>query len=325
MQGFLAYKEPGGQIQSGRGDWQETNFSKLNTDGFFVSDFKKDKCYVFEKESSNAPTYQDVFHFRAKNNLFFIDRSEYINDLRTMIRDFSESGLRKAVISRILHMPSESEQSPLDIFNELTDLYGEEAFIYLISSPFFGTWVGATPEVLLKGEKSGLNSMALAGTKHREEDPWTEKEYEEQKMVADYVKDTILRINPESFRSSELKTVKSGSVYHLRKDFFFDMNTQKWPELINQLHPTPAVCGLPADDAQKRIRKIEKHDRSLYTGLIGFRENDVISLYVNLRCMEILEDGYALYVGGGITADSVPEKEWEETNAKSQTLKKVIR
>jgi isochorismate synthase len=96
-------------------------------------------------------------------------------------------------------------------------------------------------------------------------------------------------------------------------------------DFIAALHPTPAVCGYPKTKAARFILKKEKHDRRYYTGYLGpWRLNGEVGLYVNLRCMEIDPQQYTLYSGVGITARSVPENEWKETNNKAGTLLSAI-
>ena len=101
--------------------------------------------------------------------------------------------------------------------------------------------------------------------------------------------------------------------------------------LIRALHPTPAVCGLPRNIARDFIIKNENYNRSFYTGFLGElnlkKSNTAIQtsqLYVNLRCMEINHNKALIYVGGGITKDSIPKNEWKETVSKSETMKKVL-
>src|SRR6202021_687877 len=91
--------------------------------------------------------------------------------------------------------------------------------------------------------------------------------------------------------------------------------------LVSELHPTPAVCGIPLNDATQFIKETEGYDRGYYTGFLGPCNMDgKTELYVNLRCAELFADCINLYVGGGITKDSIPENEWEETEMKSKTL-----
>jgi len=92
-----------------------------------------------------------------------------------------------------------------------------------------------------------------------------------------------------------------------------------------QLHPTPAVCGLPAMDAKRELLLTEPHERRLYSGFLGpVKNNGSAQLFVNLRCMQIIGKKAYLYAGGGLTIDSELEKEWEETKNKAETMLAVI-
>ncbi len=99
--------------------------------------------------------------------------------------------------------------------------------------------------------------------------------------------------------------------------------------MIRRLHPTAAICGLPRQKAFEFIRMYEGYSRQYYTGFLGevnYPEPGSTSLMVNLRCMQLFpkEKKAWVYVGGGITSSSLPEKEWEETQAKSETMKRVF-
>ncbi|MGB7392970.1 MAG: chorismate-binding protein [Pricia sp.] len=116
--------------------------------------------------------------------------------------------------------------------------------------------------------------------------------------------------------------------------------------IVGALHPTPAVCGLPKKEALGFIIDNENYDREYYTGFLGElnlnterqrnknrkdQENQAYSsraktttLFVNLRCMKLTADRAQIFVGGGITKDSDPEGEWEETVAKSKTMLKIL-
>jgi isochorismate synthase len=102
------------------------------------------------------------------------------------------------------------------------------------------------------------------------------------------------------------------------------MDQQYWGDLIRSLHPTPAVCGLPREKALQLIEKHETHNRNLYAGLIGYKSKEELNVFVNLRCMQVTENDFLLYVGGGITDQSIPENEWNETENKAKTLMRVL-
>ncbi len=82
---------------------------------------------------------------------------------------------------------------------------------------------------------------------------------------------------------------------------------------------------MPQKEAQAYIDQHEGHDRSLYSGFLGECKTDgEVQLFVNLRCMQIMENELDLFIGGGITADSEPEEEWKETEQKATILKRFL-
>ena len=193
--------------------------------------------------------------------------------------------------------------------------------------------MGATPETLLEVNAMGIHTMALAGTQGVNNQPidqvkWGQKELQEQALVSEYIESLLDRFNISDFQKSGPSTYRAGNVYHLKTqyDIHQKLTSKKQRELIRELHPTPAVCGLPKGDALSLIHSIEPHDREYYAGYLGPVEGeDTLSLFVNLRSMKLLDNSIALYIGGGITPDSDPRKEWEETCLKAQTLLQVAK
>jgi isochorismate synthase len=95
--------------------------------------------------------------------------------------------------------------------------------------------------------------------------------------------------------------------------------------MISLLHPTSAVCGVPRDTALDFIGQYENYDRSFYSGFLGPVNMDGEShLYVNIRCMQLFQHQAFLYAGAGVTRESKPEKEWEETEIKINTLMDLL-
>tara|TARA_B100000508_G_scaffold141093_1_gene146652 strand:- start:176229 stop:177209 length:981 start_codon:yes stop_codon:yes gene_type:complete len=324
MSGFLAYKFPGSEKVVKSGKWEKTSMQELPEDHFFLTDFSKRNCYSFFPSNASTDMDKQTLFYNTMNDVFVANRNAYLNGLDVFIHEFEPRGIEKAVFSRINAVNRNGNDDPYELFENFAEKYGDEALVYLASDSKFGTWMGATPETLLHGGKLGIRSMALAGTKEDEETPWTDKEYHEQKLVADYVEEIIGSQSPDKFEKSEVETVKNGSVYHLRTNYSFEMPPYKWNGLIDALHPTPAVCGTPRELAYELIQTFEPHDRNFYTGLVGIKGLTNLEVFVNLRCMQVLDDHYALYVGGGITKDSDLASEWHETEIKSQTLLSVI-
>ena len=165
-----------------------------------------------------------------------------------------------------------------------------------------------------------FKTMALAGSKATDDkSAWKKKEIEEQEYVMRYIQDNLVELNID-FKQSELKTVVAGPVEHLQSTFIGKIESNKIAELVNKLHPTPAVCGIPKEKSKLLIQNTEKHFRADYTGFIGPVNNGDINLFVNLRSAIVTHNRMYLYIGGGITGDSIPEKEWKETELKAITL-----
>lgn len=191
--------------------------------------------------------------------------------------------------------------------------------VMLLDTPQTGTWIMATPEILLEQQKSLLRTMALAGTMPFSEGfpEWSEKNKHEQNIVERYIENIISPFCDKIIKDGP-QTVRAGNLMHLRTDFRFHLKSEvSTAELLAKLHPTPAVCGLPKDEAKEFIIKNESIDRKYYSGFAGpLNLNGETHLYVSLRCMNIVDNQYIVYAGGGIMNESVVEEEWKETELK---------
>ena len=190
------------------------------------------------------------------------------------------------------------------------------AMVMLFSTPLTGTWLVASPEILLDYQPPYFCTMALAGTMpHSEGLPtWSEKNQREQHVVEQYIADTLAPLAARIIKDGP-RTVQAGNLLHLRTDFrFVPREDVSLGQLLQSLHPTPAVCGLPKAEALDFIRHNESSARRYYTGFAGpLALNGETHLYVTLRCMEIADGKAILHAGGGIMPDSVLADEWRET------------
>ncbi|OGS71430.1 MAG: hypothetical protein A3F91_04795 [Flavobacteria bacterium RIFCSPLOWO2_12_FULL_35_11] len=213
------------------------------------------------------------------------------------------------------------------IFKKMLDAY-KNAFVYLWFHPAVGLWMGATPEKLLTSFEGNFKTMALAGTQKYTGTTkviWGNKEKQEQQYVTDFMLEN-LKESIEALEVTAPFTVQAGNLLHIRTDISGKLKSADSLEnLIKILHPTPAVCGLPKDVAAAFIMENEGYDRAYYSGYLGVLNiNESTNLFVNLRCMQLENKLASIYVGGGITSDSIPENEWEETVSKAEVMKKVL-
>lgn len=192
------------------------------------------------------------------------------------------------------------------------------ALVFFVHIPHVYTWAGATPELFLSVNENLAQSVSLAGTLHPDSnDEWGNKEREEQMFVTRYITDVFIKSGFVDVEVSGPETISFGLLQHL-KTTFQTANYLNSPlvTLIQALHPTPAVGGLPKKDGVDFILKNEKHERLWYSGFIGRMKKDKIDLFVNLRSMMVVNNAAVLYAGAGITAQSSPDAEWIETENK---------
>lgn len=251
-------------------------------------------------------------------------KKKHLQAVQQAIESIRTGKYQKLVISRSEKIKINTDF--ITIFQRLLATY-PTAMVYCWYHPQVGMWAGATPEKLFKTQGQQLATMALAATQayHEEvEAVWGAKEKEEQQLVTDYIL-TQLHHWVNSLRCNGPQTVRAGNLIHLKTDISGTLQPQARVGAIAQaLHPTPAVAGLPKEAAVAYILQ-NHHHRKFYTGFLGeINLQGTSDLYVNLRCMELTPDQATLYIGGGITADSVPEQEWYETVIKSMVMKKVL-
>ncbi len=253
-------------------------------------------------------------------------REIHMNLVSEAVRTIRESDLVKVVLARRFSVPFSG--SSTEVFDRLCDSY-PGAFCYLWSHPQTGTWMGATPESLMEYEDGTGSTTALAGTlKASGTTPpeWTTKEYNEQRLVTDFISQRIRNAGLD-MDIGPTRDARAGSLWHLQNRIEFRASADQAASLIGELHPTPAVCGLPVDTAKAYILKNENFDREYYTGYlgeVGLSGTGSFRLFVNLRCMQIRGQIAHIYVGGGITANSDPAAEWEEIQQKSLTVLRTI-
>jgi isochorismate synthase len=334
--------------------------------GFIVAPFeaamdriylKADYSFSFSKGNINEPTTSlEIFsglwlsnlvgkeaegrkkpqmHLNTTSQASTTDMDFFLRIVRDGIHEIEQGSFEKVVLSRTLAIELSNSFDISIAFQKLCALYSN-ALISFVSIPEKGSWLGASPELLVSVEnRRTFKTTALAGTQSFTEGvnlknvAWTQKDIEEQALVERYIISCFKKIRLREYEEHGPRTVVAGNLMHLKSDFTVDMLATNFPQLgsvmLQLLHPTSAVCGVPLDTSLEFIHKLEGYDRQLYTGYLGpVNFNDSIDIFVNLRCLQLLPQKAILYAGAGITQDSVPEKEWDETELKLNTLLRVI-
>lgn len=269
-----------------------------------------------------------------------LKKLEFMEQVAHSVKKIEDGHFQKVVLSRIDEQELLSDFDLLRSFDQLCANY-PHAFVAAIYVPALGdVWLCATPETLVSQDAAGIfRTISLAGTQSGldadgnillpSEARWSQKEIEEQAYVSRYIIECFKKIRLREYHENGPKTVLAGNLMHLKTEYWVDTNRYHYPGLITQmlnlLHPTSAVCGTPKEAALDWILQTEKHTRSLYSGYLGpINLDEATHLFVNLRTVQLTGNIARYYAGCGITEDSDPLKEWQETQMKCQTLQRVI-
>lgn len=254
------------------------------------------------------------------------DKADYSYLFNQFLKPLTDGEMKKVVLSRSKTIDREETFSPGRSFFNAVEKY-PYSYVYLLHTPQSGTWLGSTPEILLTGTKSEWHTVALAGTRYPNSGivTWDDKNLREQHLVTSYLLKQLssFHIAPEI---NGPYTIKAGNLAHLRTDFTFTIPDRSKPgTLLKALHPTPAVSGLPKNEAYQFIQDYEEQDRLYYTGFLGMLDTEgTTNIYVNLRCMHIEKNSLTLFAGSGLLASSSLDDEWEETEHKLRTMLDIV-
>lgn len=285
-----------------------------------------------EKEITCLEKKPLPFHYKKRNEY---NPGSYEALVAKSIQSIEAGVADKIVPSTFLDQPWTAEADALQAFDRFCAKY-PNAFVSLTSTPETGTWLGASPELLVTMDANGIfKTVALAGTQRYEEGmnlkqvAWTQKDIEEQAMVSRYIINCLKKVRVREYHEHGPRTVIAGSLLHLKTDYEVNTRDINFPMMgsvmLKLLHPTSAVCGMPHEPAFDFLKKNEGYEREMYAGYLGpvNIENET-SLFVNLRCVQLFQDKVRAYAGAGVIADSLPQKEKEEVELKLQSILKNI-
>ena len=335
---FVIYSKPNSSSIFAYLQQNETLYkvSDYSEKGFVFASFDEKQLVLIPENESKIISAKQL---EVTMNAVEIEDLSFDSEAKIQYEDLVEKGIqaikneefKKVVLSRS-EIVDVAKFDFITTFKYLIQLY-PTTFTYCFFHPEIGLWMGATPEQLLKASGNVFETTALAGTQKvtlEEEISWQQKEKDEQQYVTDFIIKRLREV-ATSVVVTDPYNIKAGSIWHIKTDIsgvLKDNSTLE--EVIDTLHPTPAVCGLPKKKAKAFILENENYDRTFYTGFLGelnssFANKSVSSdLFVNLRSMQIKENKAILYMGCGITKESIPEKEWEESVNKSMTMKRVL-
>jgi len=250
---------------------------------------------------------------------------------REAIKLLGNGELEKLVLSRCYKFDI---QYPINwdlILNMLSNRFPDcyLFFIHKNESVFFGS----SPEMFLKISNRIAEVESVAGSAARGEKSDSDHEFEkflrtseknhrEHLIVSEFITDMLIKYSDNVRVIEEKQIRKLDNIQHLITKFSAVLNSEENIfELIDSLFPTPAVCGVPKEKAFNAIRKLEDHDRGLYSGLTGvFDFNGNCELAVSIRSALVKNREVTAFAGAGFVINSEPEEEFRETKLKLNTI-----
>jgi isochorismate synthase len=236
--------------------------------------------------------------------------------------------LGKVVLSRQVLVTADGPLDVVALLGRLRTSY-PSSMVFAIDG-----FLGASPELLVSRTGDIVRSHPMAGTVPRTGDPEADarraagllassKDRAEHQVTIDVVLDTVLPFCSYVDSEPEPSVVSLANVAHLASLVEGRLSQPPATALVlaAALHPTPAVCGWPRDDARALIAELEPEPRGRYTGVVGWTDaRGDGRLAVAIRCAEVDGDQARVYAGNGIVADSDPGTELAETRAKLQAI-----
>ncbi len=332
---FFAYRMPGldSEVYFGA---SPRIVDGLADNAFVIGAFDNSSLFSIPADYTDLATYcvQGNCHIEDTDIPTSTSRADHRHEVETICAHLSSAGGGKVVAARTLTIPKHVNVSKS--FAALCQAY-PTAFVSCFYSSHSGLWLGASPETLLRLHDDRLETMALAGTRPRTNNPntphpfnfsapaWDSKNIEEQQLVVDFICRTMLD-NGLQPRTSWRFTRTAGPVEHnctriTASAAPLHNSPLQIRNLLTSLSPTPAVCGSDRQLSLTLISSLESFPRTFYGGFIGpMKHFGDFDLFVNLRCCRIFSSAFTLYAGGGITSRSLPDDEWDETERKLSTL-----
>ncbi|MCT4625199.1 MAG: chorismate-binding protein, partial [Schleiferiaceae bacterium] len=226
------------------------DFNKDGDSEVFIKPFDEGNEYIQEKANflGKFKSFPGTLKKRKLASsdfdgpMFSHTKATYLDLVNKTIATIKDGGHKKIVTSRFTSITNNG-LNPIELFDALCVEY-PRTNVYILSHEKTGLWIGASPETLVKVNDGKFKTMALAGSK-LEYQEWSDKEKEEQKIVADYITNILEGYNFEKLRIKGVQTVSAGPIQHLRTHYEAPIGENDPMEIAEKLHPTPAVCGVP--------------------------------------------------------------------------------
>lgn len=257
----------------------------------------------------------------------FPDYEGWKNNIETAFNSFKNRTLKKIVLARKTTLKFSKKIDPVELLWKLR-LNNHRAYYFCFQPSNEAAFIGGTPEQLYYRSKNFIHTEAVAGTRKRgetsKEDGILEKDLlscdkdiREHRYVVDSIRKALRKLSNKITEETNLSVLKLSQLQHLKKQFRGKLKAEIQDcDILEQIHPTPAVGGVPSEKAMVEIENIDRFDRGWYAGPVGWISKDEAEFAVAIRSGLVYENELHLYSGAGIVKGSNHKLEWEEIENK---------
>lgn len=315
-------------------------YSEIQGKAFLTTNIvctQHDDLSLIEKVVSERKTlFSSVSNVQNDHTFHLIDEIEvnpegWKDTVTSVVQDLKQTSLDKVVLARELRLFFNNE---IQVEQVLTHLLAEqhESFVFAFESNG-DCFLGASPERLVKKSGENLFTTCLAGSIARGK---TEKDDQllgetllndpkniiEHEYVVQMIKEAMEEVCEEVILPKETQLLKMRDIQHLYTPIIGKANEHtSLLLLVDRLHPTPALGGLPKEPGVVKIREVEELDRGLYGAPLGWMDyqgNGEFS--VSIRSGLVQGKEASLFAGCGVVEDSDANSEYIETKIKFRPM-----
>ena len=281
------------------------------------------------------PTQKKTQDLSLHSVSFIPEGLDYQAQVQFLVEQMQAGYLNKAVLARILELEFEQDIDISTVFQNLSQA-NPEGYSYAVANhPTESGWfVGASPELLVAKQGHQVWSKPVAGTLARDIDPIQDqknaelllnsaKDQHEHALVIEMIADQLAPFCSSLNVPKQPSLIRTQRLWHLATHIQGELKSKDTHvlDLVERLHPTPAICGQPTQVAKDLILRLEPFNRELFAGTMGWADSEGNGEWsVTVRCARIYQNIARLFAGAGIVAASQPQAEHAETAAKFRTV-----
>lgn len=260
---------------------------------------------------------------------------DYQAQVQYLVEQMQAGYLSKAVLARILELEFDQVIDASLLLQQLTQANPEGYSYAVANDPQQQGWfMGASPELLVGKQDQKIWSKPVAGTLARDIDPVQDqknaetllkssKDQHEHRVVIEMIADELAPFCRQLSIPKQPELIRTQRLWHLATHIQAELKSKDTHvlDLVERLHPTPAICGKPTHIAKDLILDLEPFNRELFAGTMGWSDVDGNGEWsVTVRCARIQNNIARLFAGAGIVEASQPAAEHAETAAKLRTV-----